>query len=155
MELLEQLLLVIVGWLLATIGTELLRWVNIKRLEGSWEKTLSELPVLVVDSVGGIIYTPSKSELPVHHILTHKGEQVRYNKTLSYITEHFNPSLFGIVELRITHREEELRYKIGLEYLIKPCEIDADLPHNWRKLSVKEIKEYACRKKKTDKEPAT
>ena len=143
MELPEQLLLVIVGWLLATIGTELLRWVNIKRIERSWEKTLSELPVLVVDSVGGIIYTPSKSKLPVHHILTHKGEQVRYNKTLSYIIRHFNPSLARVVEGQITRGKEELRYTLGLEYLIKTCSKEADLPPNWRELSVKKIKEYA------------
>lgn len=150
MELLEQLSLVIAGWLLATVGTELLKWMNIKRIEKSWEKTLSELPVLIVDSVGGIIYTPSKRELPLRYILTHKGEQVRYNKTLSYISEHFNPALGGVVEVVINGKS---KYTIGLEYLIKPYARGADFPPNWQKFSVKKMKEYAYRIGITDEDP--
>ena len=153
MEILEQLLLVIAGWLLATVGTELLKSVNNLRIERSWEKTLSELPALVVDSVGGIIYTPSKSELSLRYILTHKGELVRYNKTMSYISNHFNPALGGVAEIRIKQGNEEFRHTLGLEYLIKPYARGADFPPNWYKLSIKEMKEYAYRKGITDEDP--
>ena len=153
MELPEQLVLVIVGWLLATVGTELLRWMNTKRIERSWEKTLSELPVLVVDSVGGIIYTPSRSGLPLQQILTHKGEQVRYNKTLTYISKYFNPSLSGVTEIKLIAGKEYLRHTVGLEFLVKPYVKGADFPPNWQKLSAFEMKEHACSKGITDGNP--
>ena len=150
MELLEQLLLVISGWLLATVGTELLKWVNIKRIERSWGKTLSNLPVLVVDSVGGIIYTQSTGELPLRYILTHKGENIQYNKTLSYISKHFNQALGGVEEIVVNGKS---KYTIGLQYLIKPYARGADFPRNWRELSVNQMKDYAYRKGITDEDP--
>ncbi len=155
MELLEQLSLVIAGWLLATVGTDVLRWLNVKRKERNWERTLRELPVLIVDSDGGIIYTPSKRELSLHRILTHKGEQVKYNKTLSYIPKHFNAALGGVHEIRITSGKETIRHKIGFEYLIKPYARGADFPPNWHELSIKEMKEYAYSNGITDENPIT
>ena len=137
----------ILGWLLATVGTAILKGLYQQISLWRWEKkVLSRIKIFAYDEERRDIYAVHSGQKREFELVVHIDSDVqRYRKCMSHIFRHFNHSLLN---LSYTRKEgKELLSRKNLEvYVLKPYTSIADLPKGHWTMSRKEINERRSKK---------
>lgn len=133
----------ILGWLLATLGTAILKGSYLKGNLWWWEKTvLRRYIVFAYDEVRRDIYgvvSDSERRVDRYVLVVHIDSNTqRYDKCMSFLSKHYNRSSAGLGN-RITSGKETMYSKHLESYVIKPYTNQIDLPEGFHRMSRKEI----------------
>ena len=142
-----EVLYAILGWLLATVGTAVLRWMYVNASLWWWEKrVLSSIKIFAYDEERKDIYavlpaTQQYGDFRYELVVHVDAEAQRYHRCMSYIARHFNRSLRNLEYTR--RKGDEVTYRKNREaYVLKPYTSIADLPTGFHDMSREEIIEH-------------
>lgn len=139
-----EVLYAILGWLLATVGTAILKAVYQHLALWHWEKTvLSKITIMAYDEERRDVYavhpaTQQHGDFRYELVVHVDAEARRYQKCMSYIARHFNRSLRNLEYIRRTGTEVTNRKSLEA-YVLKPYTSIADLPKGYHDMSRKQI----------------
>lgn len=138
-----EVLYAILGWLLATVGTAVLRGLYLKTNLWWWEKTvLNRYIVFAYDEVRRDIYgvvSDSERRVDRYELVVHiDSDTHRYDKCMTHLSKHFNHSAAGL-STKISSGQETIYSKYLESYVIKPYTNHIDLPEGFHQMSRKEI----------------
>ena len=137
----------ILGWLLATVGTAILRELYQHFALWRWEKkVLCCIKIFAYDEERRDIYAVHSWEKREFELVVHVDSDVqRYRKCMSHILRHFNHSLLNLSYPR--KKGSELISIKNLEvYVLKPYTSITELPQGHWTMSRKEINELRSKR---------
>ena len=138
-----EVLYAILGWLLATVGTAILKGLYLKGNLWWWERTvLRRYIVFAYDEVRRDIYgvvSDSERRVDRYVLVVHiDSDTHRYDKCMSFLSKHYNRSVAGL-GTKISSGKETIYSKHLESYVIKPYKNHIDLPEGFHRMSRKEI----------------
>jgi len=137
----------ILGWLLATVGTAILKAIYQKWTLWHWERTvLNRVTNFAYDEERGDIYsainTQSRRIDSFELVLHIASDPQKYKRCMNHITRCFNPSLLSFTHTR--KKGDEVYYQKNMEaFVLKPYESVAKYPDGWLGMPRKELIKHA------------
>ena len=137
----------ILGWLLATVGTAILKALYQEYHLWKWERdVLSRVTIFAHDEERGEIRSPidvKTGKVEAFELVLHiASEPQKYRRCMNHINRFFNPSRLSLTHTR--KKGDEVYYQKNMEaYVLKPYKSVAQYPSGSLGMSRKELLKYA------------